>query len=66
MEDSPSQDGARSPDLGNLRSIVEAINNLVYVAMHEADHPELVRFYLKAAEERLKLLNEALKSNLLR
>ena len=66
MEDLPNQDGSRSPDLSSLRSIVEAINNLVYVAMHEAEHPDMVRFYLRAAEERLRLLNEALKNNSLR
>ena len=46
-------DGAGDVQLGNA---LDALSNLIYLAMQEADKPERVRFYLKEAEARIRAL----------
>jgi hypothetical protein len=58
-----SRDGVPSPAAPrNLRSAVEALNNLIYVASQEADRPEQVRVYLERAQEQLDVISQAVKN----
>jgi hypothetical protein len=48
-------------DVRRISAVVEAINNLVYLAAREADNPESVRKYLRLAEQQVASLTEILK-----
>jgi hypothetical protein len=55
-----SQDtGAPRPNGANITGALEAIDNLTYLALHEAEKPESVRFYLKQARERPRVDNRS-------
>jgi hypothetical protein len=57
-----SRDGVPVPAAPrNLKSAVEALNNLIYVASQEADRPEQVRVYLELAQEQMNTIIDALK-----
>jgi len=46
-------------DAGNIS---QALFNLNKLAFHDAEYPDLVRFYVTQAEERLQLLGTMLRS----
>jgi hypothetical protein len=57
-----SRDGVPVPAAPrNLKSAVEALNNLIYVASQEAYRPEQVRVYLEHAQEQVDVIIEALR-----
>jgi hypothetical protein len=50
----------KKPKPRSVPLILEDLRNLIYCALDKAEHPESVRFYLKAAEDRFGMLDEAL------
>ena len=44
----------RAVEVHLFGSALDALSNLIYLASHEAEHPDRVRFYLKLAEARIK------------
>jgi hypothetical protein len=58
---SPVGDIAREQDYRRLDGAVEALNNLIFLALNSAERPEIVRMYLKLAQERVDLIGDVLR-----
>lgn len=54
---------AASEEARRLRSAVEALNNLVYLAKQEARDAERVQFYMRLAEQQVAVLAETVRRN---
>jgi hypothetical protein len=57
----PDDDCAQHLDYHRLNGAVGALNNLIFLALNSAEQPEMVRMYLKLAQERLNLIGDVLR-----
>ena len=48
-------------DIRRLKTAVEVLNNLIYLASVEAENPERVRFYLKLDEKEVTSLTQGVR-----
>jgi hypothetical protein len=48
-------------DIRRLKTAVEVLNNLIYLASVEAENPERVRTYLKLAEKEVAALTQGVR-----